>query len=203
MTRITSEAELRKILPQPRETTKAKLLDHLDEQAIAFLAAAPFLLLATSGADGAIEVSPKGDEPGFVQVEDARTVLIPDRAGNNLAFGLRNILQNPRIGVIVLRPATGETLRFSGSAEIRADADLLQRLAVHGKPAVLALRVRIERAYFHCARSVLRAGLWQPDTWPAAQKVSFGRIIAPRTGGDAATADRIDEFVANGYRTGL
>ena len=198
--RITSEAELRQILPPPRETTKAKLLDHLDAQALEFLVASPFLLLSTVAADGSVEVSPKGDEPGFVRVEDARTVVVPDRAGNNLAFGLQNILHNGRVGAIALRPGTGETLRFSGQAEIHADAALLQSLSARGRPALLAIRIRIERAYFHCAKSVLRSGLWQPGQWPAAQKISFGRIIGGKTGADQAAQQQIDDFVDQAYR---
>jgi len=180
--------------------TAAKLLDHLDQQAIDFLKASPFLLLATANADGTLEVSPKGDEPGFVRVEDARTVLIPDRQGNNLAFGLSNMLRQPKIGAIALLPATGETLRFSGEAELLADPVLLEKLSARGRPAVLAIRVRITRAYFHCAKSLLRSGLWQPEKWPAARKISFGRIIAQRSGGDAALEQQIDQFVEQAYR---
>jgi PPOX class probable FMN-dependent enzyme len=198
--RITSEEQLRQILPPPKPTTKSKLLDHLDQQALGFLAVAPFLLLATSNQDGSLEVSPKGDEPGFVKVEDPRTVLIPDRAGNNLAFGLTNILHRPKIGVIALLPGTGETLRFSGEAEILDDKPLLEKLSGRGRPAVLALRVRIARAYFHCAKSLLRAGLWQPQQWPAPRKISFGRIIATQTGGGEALEQKIDQLVEQGYR---
>jgi len=201
--RITSEEQLRQILPPPRESTKAKLLDHLDEQALEFLAASPFLLLSTVGRDGSIEVSPKGDEPGFVRAEDARTLLIPDRAGNNLAFGLTNILHNPRIGAIALRPATGETLRFSGTAEILADPALLEKLSMRGRPALLAIRIHVERAYFHCAKSVLRSSLWQSDKWPAPQKISFGRIIGKKLGADAKLEQQIDTMVEEAYRKGL
>jgi predicted pyridoxine 5'-phosphate oxidase superfamily flavin-nucleotide-binding protein len=112
--RITSLEQLRRVIAEPNPVGLSKVLDHLDEQGLAFLRAAPFLLLSTASADGCIEVSPKGDEAGFVHVENERTILIPDRAGNNLAFGLSNIIENPRIGVIVLRPGAGETLRFSG-----------------------------------------------------------------------------------------
>jgi predicted pyridoxine 5'-phosphate oxidase superfamily flavin-nucleotide-binding protein len=136
--RITTVEELRRVLAEPRAATSIKVMDHLDPQAIEFLAAAPFLLLSTAGKNGTIEVSPKGDEPGFVLVEDPRTIVIPDRPGNNLAFGLTNILENPEVGVIALRPPTGETLRFSGKAEILADPALLDRLAARGRPAVLA-----------------------------------------------------------------
>ncbi len=148
-------------------------------------------------------MSPKGDVQGFVAIEDDRTLLVPDRAGNNLAFGLTNILANPHVGLIFLRPGTGETLRVSGRAILHDDADLRERLSARGQAAKLVLRVRVERCYFHCARSVLRAGLWQPENWPEPMTVSFGRIIAEATAAEASFADRIDSSVREGYRTGL
>jgi len=109
MSQVKTVEQLRTVLPEPRETTKAKILPFLDEQAIDFLQTCPFGLMATAGRDGPIEVSPKGDEPGFVHVENERTVLLPERAGNHLAFGLQNIIETGRIGMIFLRPRTGET----------------------------------------------------------------------------------------------
>ena len=203
MGRITSIEALRQLLPEPRAATKAKVLDALDQQAEAFLHASPFALMATTGLDGTIEVSPKGDEPGFAHIEDPRTLLLPERAGNNLAFGLQNILTSGRIGLIFLRPGTGETLRVTGRAELFDDAGLLERLGSAGKPALLAIRVHVERCYFHCARSVIRARLWDPASWSASQRISFGRIIAPRVGGDEQAAKQIDERVAGAYTTNL
>ena len=198
MARLNTVEDLRRILPPPKERTMSKVLDHLDEQAIGFLSVCPFALVSTTSPDGTIEVSPKGDLPGFIHVETPRQVLIPERAGNNLAFGLQNILNNGRIGAIALSPGTGETLRFSGRAEILDDPDLIERLG--GKrPALLATRVYIERAYFHCARSVLRAGLWEAETWPAPRKVSFGAIIAAKLPPGGVTADEIDRGVSTSY----
>ena len=199
MARLTTPDDLRRILPPPKPRTITKVLDHLDEQAIAFLKACPCALLATTSPDGTIEVSPKGDLAGFIHVETPRRVVIPERAGNNLAFGLHNILANGRIGAIALRPGTGETLRFAGRVELRDDADLLDQLSAHGKPALLALRIDIERAYFHCARSLLRAKIWEPDSWPAPQKVSFGRIMAPHAAAAGLSPDEIDAAVVTGY----
>ncbi|UPJ50075.1 pyridoxamine 5'-phosphate oxidase family protein [Bradyrhizobium sp. 200] len=136
MSQVKTVEQLRAVLPEPRETTKAKILPFLDEQAIDFLRTCPFGLMATAGRDGPIEVSPKGDEPGFVHVENERTVLLPERAGNNLAFRLQNILETGRIGMIFLRPRTGETLRLSGRAEIFDDAELLAALGMSGRPAL-------------------------------------------------------------------
>ena len=203
MGRITSIEALRQLLPEPRAATRAKILDALDQQAEAFLHASPFALMATTGLEGTIEVSPKGDEPGFARIEDSRTLLLPERAGNNLAFGLQNILTSGRIGLIFLRPGTGETLRVTGRAELFDDAGLLERLGSAGKPALLAIRVHVERCYFHCARSVIRARLWDPASWSDSQRISFGRIIAPRVGGDEQAAKQIDERVAGAYTTNL
>ena len=110
MAKLSSPEDLRRVIAEPRPATKAKILDALDEQSIDFLKRCPFALIGTTAADGTIEVSPKGDEPGFIRVEDPRTLLIPERVGNNLAFGLGNIIATGKIGMIALVPATGETL---------------------------------------------------------------------------------------------
>ncbi len=199
MARISTVEELRRIMPEPRPTTKYKILDRLDEQARDFVRASPFVLLSTANADGQIEVSPKGDEPGFMRIEDDRTLLMPERTGNNLAFGLQNIFTNGKVGLIFLCPNTGETLRMSGTAEVFDDADLLQQLGSAGKPALLAIRIHIEKCYFHCARAILRSQLWQPQSWPEKKRISFGKIIAPRTGGTEDDARQIDANVEGAY----
>jgi PPOX class probable FMN-dependent enzyme len=203
MGQISDVGALRKILPEPNDLTLAKIRDHLDEQSRAFIARSPFLLLSTCCEDGTLEVSPKGDRPGFVGVEDVRTVLLPDRAGNNIAIGLTNIIRNPNVGMIFLCPGTGETLRIAGRATMHDDSDMCERLATRGQPAKLVIRISVDRAYFHCARSLLRAQLWKPDSWPEPVRVSFGKIIAEVKNGDKKTADDIDAFVREGYRTGL
>ena len=199
MAKLSSTEDLRHVITEPRPTTKAKILDALDEQSIDFLKRCPFALIGTTAADGTIEVSPKGDEPGFIRVEDPRTLLIPERVGNNLAFGLSNIIATGQIGLIALVPATGETLRVSGTAEIFDDADLVQSLSSLGKPALLATRVHIKHCYFHCARSIVRANLWKPEAWPAPGRISFGKIIAPRIGAGEDLAAKIDAGVAGAY----
>ena len=203
MARIASLDDLRRIISEPRPATKTKILDALDDQSIDFLKRCPFALIGTVSADGTLEVSPKGDEPGFIRMEDPRTLLIPERVGNNLAFGLTNMITNGKIGMICLVPATGETLRISGTAEVFDDPELVQSLSSLGKPALLATRVHIKHSYFHCARSIVRAGLWKPETWPEAARISFGKIIAPKVGGDEAMAKQIDDSVAGAYTTRL
>jgi PPOX class probable FMN-dependent enzyme len=203
MSQIKTVEQLRTVLPEPREITRTKIVPFLDEQAIDFLKTCPFGLVATAGRDGPIEVSPKGDEHGLVHVEDERTILLPERAGNHLAFGLQNIIETGRIGMIFLRPRTRETLRLSGRAEIFDDADLLATLGKPGRPALLAIRIHIERCYFHCARSVIRSHLWEPEHWPEAKQISFGKIFAARNGGDEDQATKIDAFVEKGYTSNL
>ncbi|MDP1752792.1 MAG: pyridoxamine 5'-phosphate oxidase family protein [Reyranella sp.] len=203
MARLTSLDDLRRVIPEPRPTTRVKILETLDDQSTAFLARCPFALVGTTAADGTVEVSPKGDDPGFIRVENSRTLLIPERVGNNLAFGLSNILATGKIGLIALVPATGETLRVSGTAEIHDDPGLLASLSSLGKPALLATRVRIEHCYFHCARSIVRAKLWDPKAWPAPGRVSFGKIIAPKIGAGDDVAAQIDASVKGAYTTRL
>ena len=196
--RIASEAALRERIGEPNPATRQKIFDHLDEQMRAFLARSPFCLLATTDREGMPEVSPKGDSPGFALVEDEHSLVLPDRKGNKLLFGLQNLLANPRVGLIFLVPGTDETLRVSGHAELRTDPELLARLSARGQPALLAIRVRVERCFFHCARAFLRAELWNPESWPEPVRVSFGRQIAPRLGGDAKLAAAIDANVEKG-----
>ncbi len=203
MSRIESVDQLLAVLGEPREATKAKVLPHLDQQASDFIRASAFAILSTVSRDGVVEASPKGDEPGFVRIENETTLLMPERAGNNLAFGLTNILETGRVGLIFLKPRTGETLRITGRAEIFDDADLREELGTPERPALLAIRIHVERCYFHCARAMLRSKLWEPESWPPAQRILFGRIIAARVGGDEAMAAAIDERVEKGYSTNL
>ncbi len=203
MARITSLEALRGILQPPRPTTISKISDRIDDQAERFIRASPFAMLATRDRAGTVEVSPKGDQPGFVRIEDPRTLLMPERAGNNLAFGLQNIIETGSVAMIFLRPGTGETLRVTGRAELHDDAELLQTLGSAGRPALLAIRVRVERCYFHCARALLRSRLWDPQSWPEPQRISFGAMIASRIGADAAVADQIDANVQRAYTTNL
>ena len=203
MARISTKEDLRRIITEPRPATRVKILDALDDQSIEFLKRCPFALVGTTSEDGTVEVSPKGDEPGFIRMEDPKTLLIPERVGNNLAFGLNNIIATGEIGIIALVPATGETLRISGTAEIHDDADLLASLSSLGKPALLATRVHIKHCYFHCARSIVRAKLWDPKAWPAPGRISFGKIIAPRIGESDAVAAQIDANVEGAYTTRL
>ena len=175
----------------------------LDEFAIDFLSRTPFLVLATSDANGNLDASPKGDGPGFVLVEDERTLIIPDRPGNKLVYGHLNILENPKVGLIFMIPGTPETLRVNGTAELTADPAVLERLAARGRPAVLAIRVHVGECFFHCAKAFIRSKLWKPETWPERHRVSFGEMLVKKAGGDDSTVRAVDESVEADYRDNL
>jgi PPOX class probable FMN-dependent enzyme len=200
---LTSVVQVRAIIGDEVPVIRTKLFQSLDQTAIAFIEHAPLLLLATADRDGKPDVSPKGDGPGFVAVEDDHTLLIPDRKGNKLIFGLQNILENPRVALIFLVPGTEETLRVHGSAELTADPAILQRLSARGQPALLAIRVRVESCFFHCAKAFKRSRLWQPESWPERLRISFGKLLAPKLGGGAEIERTIDQMVEEDYKTNL
>ena len=200
--RITTEARLREVVGAEVPGLKEKNVAYLNEFAVAYLAKAPFMILATADADGNLDASPKGDAPGFVEVLDDKTLLVPDRPGNKLAYGHLNILANPRVGLIFMIPGTPETLRVNGDAELTADPELCARLAARGKPATLVLRVSVREAFFHCAKAFIRSELWQPDSWPARHKVSFGEMYRAQGRGDLS-AEAVDAAVEADYQENL
>jgi PPOX class probable FMN-dependent enzyme len=200
---IRTPEALRALVGAPLPGIQEKVGDAIDEFARDFLARSPFLVLATSDDLGRLDASPKGDGPGFVLVEDEHTLVIPDRSGNKLVYGHLNILNNPRVGLICLVPGTPETLRINGTAELTADPALLERLASRGRPAVLAIRVRVEECFFHCGKAFLRSKLWQPDAWPERHKVSFGRMMAAKTGGGDSLVTAVDAAIEADYRDNL
>jgi PPOX class probable FMN-dependent enzyme len=189
-TTITTVAALEALYGPILPSAQAKVTDHLTPPYRAFIAASPFLILATQG-PGGIDVTPRGDPAGFVTVEDPHTLLLPDRRGNNRLDSLRNILADPRVGLLFLIPGIGETLRVAGRAEILADPALCARFAVQGKPPATVLRVTVERVYYHCQKSIARSGLWNPDArLPRDAVPSVGAMLAAATEGiDAATQD--------------
>ncbi len=168
---MMTQERLREIYRTPNELPTNKVIDHLDHHCRDFIAASPFVVLATS--DGTnIDVSPKGDPAGFVKVLDDHTMEIPDRPGNNRLDGLINILKHPKVAVIFLIPTVGETLRVGGHAEIVEDEATLQAHAVNGRLPLTVTRVTVEKALSHCGKAPLRAGLWKPESWPSERPVA-------------------------------
>ncbi|MBB5829325.1 pyridoxamine 5'-phosphate oxidase family protein [Micromonospora carbonacea] len=162
---ITSHEELRELLgaPLPRAVTKERRALH--ERDRQWLAASPFCLVATAGADGACDVSPKGDPPGFALVLDDTTIAIPERPGNRRADGYHNIVANPHVGLIFMIPGRTDTLRINGRARLVRDAPFFDDMVVRGHRPVLAIVVEIEQIFFHCGKAFLRSELWRPETW--------------------------------------
>lgn len=163
---VTSQEELRAIFGAPGERAVLKERPRLDEHMRAFIARAPFVLLATSNAAGRCDVSPKGDAPGFVLALDDRHLVVPDRIGNNRIDGLTNIMENPHVGMIFLIPGREDTLRVNGRACIVRDGEILARLEVQGKRPKVAIGVEVEECFLHCAKAFKRSGLWDRDRWP-------------------------------------
>ncbi len=150
-----------------------------------------------------LDASPKGDEPGFCRIEDDHTLVIPDRPGNKLAYGLQNILVNPRVGVIFMLPGTPETVRVNGTATLTCDPELLGRLSARGKPALLAIRIRVEECFHHCAKAFIRSKLWKPESWSERLKVSFGAMAVKRMKLPDDVAAKFDAAVDEDYRSNL
>ncbi|MCZ7660431.1 MAG: pyridoxamine 5'-phosphate oxidase family protein [Xanthobacteraceae bacterium] len=200
---VTSEEALAVLYGAPVEASLAKEIDHVNAHYRALVEAAPFFALATSGPEG-LDCSPRGDAPGFVRVADAKTVLIPDRRGNNRIDSLRNIVRDPRVALLFLIPGVGETLRINGRAEISVDPELLASFAVDGKAPRSVIVVRVERVYFQCARAILRAKLWDPARRvERASLPSTGTILAElsqgRVGGESYDREMPARLQANLY----
>ena len=194
---------LRRIIGAPIPGLDLKNQHTLSDEARAYIERSPFLVLATTDAEGRLDASPKGDDPGFCLIEDERTLVIPDRPGNKLVYGLQNILARPQVGVIFMLPGTPETVRVNGTATLSADPELLARLAARGKPALLAIRVHVEECFHHCAKAFLRSNLWKPESWSPRLRVSFGAMAAKRMKLGDNVAARFDAAVEDDYRSNL
>ena len=202
---IESVEALRQLYPQASARSRAKQLDRLDEAMRRFVAHAPLCVLASAGtAGGLLDASPRGGPPGFVQVADERTLLIPDATGNNRLDTLENLVADPRIGVLFLVPGVDEVLRVNGTARLRDEAAFTQRFAAPGATRLpaLVIEVQVQEAYLHCPKALMRAQVWNPTarvatgTFPgmnAMLKSQLGSAIVTET----------DEEAAARYRTQL
>jgi PPOX class probable FMN-dependent enzyme len=183
---VRDVAALEALYGDVNEASALKEITYLHPHYAAFIAASPFAVLATAGPDG-LDASPRGDGPGFVEIVDDKTLLLPDRRGNNRIDSLRNILGNPQVALLFLVPGIGETLRVNGRADILADPGLLARLAIGGKAPRTVLCIHVESVFFQCSRALIRSELWNPDRRvPRSALPSTGEIL------QAVTHDRID-----------
>ena len=189
MTRIASLDDLKAIYGEPKEAALVKQTDHITEEYRRLIEASPFFALATVGPEG-LDCSPRGDAGRAVTVRDEKTLLIPDRIGNNRVDSLANIVRDERIALLFLIPGSNTTMRCNGRAVLSVDPDLLAEFAVEGKPPRSVIIVTVEAVYFQCARAVLRAGLWDPvrqidpKTLPSAGEI-LAAVSGNRVGGEA------------------
>lgn len=189
MSTITTIDELEALYGRPAETSLVKESDRITAAYRAYIDASPFVALATAGPEG-LDCSPRGDKKGFLRVQDDKTVLMPDRHGNNRIDSLRNIVRDPRVGLMFLIPGSGNTLRLNGRARLRADAGLLASFAIEGKAPRTVIEITVDAVYFQCARAIVRAELWNPERHVDLKSIpSPGQILAEmsqnRIGGEA------------------
>ena len=165
MTQITSAEELENIMGTPLAATRDKVRTSLHELDRQWLAASSLVLVATSDAEGNLDVSPKGDPAGFTKVLDDTRIAIPERPGNRRADGFHNILGNPHVGLIYLIPGRGDTLRINGRARLLSDAAYFDDMIVRGHRPAFALEVAIDEVFYHCSKAFLRSKAWEPEGW--------------------------------------
>ena len=200
---IENIAEIREIYGEPTERAVKKQLPRLEKHSRAFIELSPFLVIASTDPSGRCDASPKGDAPGFVQVIDDETLLIPDRLGNNRVDTIGNLLECPGVGLIFFVPGLRETLRVNGRAQITRDPALLEACAVNGKVPRSGILVTAEEVYFHCGKALIRSDLWNPEKRVAQQDFPpLGRIIAEQIG-DIANIAASERITEDGYRTRL
>ena len=173
---VNNVDELRAIVGEPDLYVANKVKDRLSPIQRDWLAHSPLGFVATTDADGRVDVSPKGDPPGFVHVIDDTTIAIPERPGNKRVDGYRNVLERPHVGTLFLIPGRGDTLRINGTARILADADYFDAITVKGKRPILALEIDVEEVFFHCAKAFLRSDAWDPSTWNPTAVPSVAQI---------------------------
>ena len=199
---IEDPRQLRQVYGAPNERSMKKQLTRLDKHCRAFIARSPFLVIASADASGRCDASPKGDMPGFVQVIDDETLLIPDRLGNNRVDTIGNLLARPGVGLIFFVPGLNETLRVNGQARVTTDPAFLEPLAVNGKVPRSGILIAAEEVYFHCGKALIRADLWNPEKQLRRSEFpSLGKILADQIGG--ISVEESERLTAESYRTRL
>jgi hypothetical protein len=199
---IGSVEELESIVGTPAQRAADKVRHELVEVDREWLAASSLVFIATSDAEGNLDVSPKGDPAGFTKVLDATTIAIPDRPGNRRVDGFHNLLADPHIGLVFLIPGRGDTLRVNGRATIVRDADFFDDMVVRGNRPDLALVVEIDEVFFHCSKAFLRSKAWEPSTWePGA--APRRAVIAHAVERPEDSIEELDEYYGASYGAGL
>ena len=197
---IETLEQLREINGYPSELVNKKVISYLDHNCLEFISKSPFLVISTSDKFGFCDVSPRGDMTGFVQILSEKQLVIPERPGNKRIDSMRNILSNPRVGLLFFIPGLGETLRVNGNAKLVTDEELLDKMAIKGKKPLLGIGVEVEECFIHCAKAFKRSGLWEPTSWidksilPSASKILFEHAKLPDT-----SVESIQESLEESY----
>lgn len=190
---ITTKKRLREIVGTPSHRMAGKVIDHIDDICRKYIGAASYIVISSRGSDGLLDMSPKGDPAGFVHVINDKTLAIPERPGNKRADTFENLLVNPEVGIIFLIPGFPYILRVAGKVQIVRDKSLQQLFAINGKEPALITVVTVEEALVHCAKSIARSNLWNPEKWPLAEDVPS---YAASTVVHAALSDTVEEMQA-------
>ncbi len=173
---MTTVDDLRAIVGHPNSYVANKVGKRLSAVQRDWLGHSPLGFVATTDAQGRVDVSPKGDPPGFVHIIDDTTIAIPERPGNKRVDGYLNVLERPHVGTLFLIPGRGDTLRINGTARILADADYFDAMAVQGKRPILTLEIDVQEVFFHCAKAFLRSDAWKPESWNPTALPSVAQI---------------------------
>lgn len=204
---VEDEEALRGLFEPTHDLAMKKCQQTLSTHAQAFIKRSPFLCIGTQSRDGRGDVSPRGDQPGFVEILDDRTLAIPDRPGNNRLDTLANIVANPSVGILFIIPGFDDTLRVNGSAKLSTDPDLLARMSVNGRLPKLALVISISEVFMHCAKAFRRSHLWDPARFQDRSEMpSLVKIILDETTGaptDEQEMRALDDNLEKAYQTTL
>lgn len=195
---VRSETQLRALFPEPTPHSYAKEIHGLDGHCRELIAASPMAFLATAGADGRCDVSPRGGPPGWARVLDERRLLLPEGRGNNRLDSLANLLTNPRIGLLFVIPGRNETLRVNGRATLTTDPELLELVPLRERVPPLAIGVDAEEVFTHCGKAFIRSELWDPETWPGRDALpSPAEVLRAHTG--TATVEETQARLDDSY----
>ncbi len=202
---IRDERQLRALIGEPTELVVSKIADRLNELTRQFIERSPFVCVATASPGGGLDVSPRGDPPGFVRILDERTLLLPERPGNKLADTLTNLLADDRIALLFLIPGVGDSFRVNGRATLVDDPELLEPCAMEGKMPKLGILVAVEEAYTQCSKALIRSDLWNPETHVDRSELPTSGEILRRVADSDLDVDEYDRERAARYarREGL
>lgn len=200
---LRSSSDLREVVPLPSHWVDNKVIDHIDDLSKRFIAVSSLAIVSSSRPDGKLDMTPRGDPPGFVKVLNDSLIAIPDRPGNKRMDTFENIFENPNVGIIFVIPGHRDTLRVSGKGAVVRDETLGKELAVNGRPAELILLVHVERVLCHCPKAFIRGKVWQQESWPDTADVPTLAEMMVAHGAMSETLDEVEAGVREDRETRL